>query len=216
MLATVRQAQTFGDHEECVRRLIARHGLAWAGSVGSQLVQQRNTAVANFLATDLEWLFLVDSDMTFSPMALDWLLDVADPSSAPIVGGITVSYDPRSRAVMPTMYRRGVDGDLHPVVEWQPGEVVEVDATGAACVVVHRSVFEAVAAEGFSVEFPWFDLGRTGRLGGTGEDLEFFRRVRSLGIPIHVHTGVPFGHLKVVEISIADFVAQLTSTQETT
>lgn len=215
MLASSRSSQTFGDHEECVRRLMAHHGgLNWASAAGSQLVQQRNTVVANFLATDLEWLFFVDSDMTFAPDALDVLLGVADPASAPVVGGVTVGFDPRSRKVLPTMYRRGDDGELHPVSAWVPGDVVDVDATGAACVVVHRSVFEAVAAAGFSVEFPWFDLGRNGRLGGTGEDLEFCRRVRSLGFPIKVHTGAPFGHLKVVELSIADFVNQLGS-QET-
>src|SRR5690606_19641016 len=180
--------------------------------------QQRNTAVVNFLnETDLEWLFFVDSDMTFAPDALEALLDAADPVDAPMVGGITVSFDPRTRRIAPTMFVADEDDRLHTIGQWLPGEVIPVGATGAACVVIHRSVLDAVAAANFSVEFPWFDLGHTGRLGGAGEDLEFCRRVRSLGFPIHVHTGVPFGHLKVIELSIADFVQTLGNTpQETT
>lgn len=212
-LAVVRGVQTFGDHEECIRRLMSRYGdLNWGSIVGSQLVQQRNDAVRGFLATGCEWLFFLDSDMTFAPDALDELLAVADAETHPVVGGVTVSFDPRSRVVRPTMYVLADDGvTLRPVAAWTPGKVVRVSATGAACLLIHRSVLETVAAAGFSVEFPWFDLGRDGRPNGTGEDIEFCRRLRALDIPIHVHTGVPFGHLKVIELSVADFVNQLDS-----
>lgn len=220
MVATTRGGMTHGDHEECVRRLLSHHGdINWSSAVGSQLVQQRNDIVQRFLdETSLGWLFLLDSDMTFAPDALDALLAAAHVTERPVVGGITVSWDPPTRRIFPTMYRRDDDGVLRPVLGWVPGGLLPVDATGAACLLIHRSVLEALRDAPNSLEFPWFDLGRNGEYGGTGEDLEFCRRVRALDIPIHVHTGVPFGHLKTIELSIADFVNQLgdaeSSTQE--
>ena len=60
-----------------------------------------------------------------------------------------------------------------------------------------------------SVEFPWFAFGNNGTFGGAGEDMEFCRRAAECGFPIYVHTGVALGHLKEIEVTVADFVNQL-------
>ncbi len=44
----------------------------------------RNKAVREFLTTDSDWLFWIDTDMGFEPDIVDRLLDVADPVERPI------------------------------------------------------------------------------------------------------------------------------------
>lgn len=211
MMLVTHGGATWPDAEMSRRALVCRYGdLPWCVVQGSQLVQQRNQLVAKLLDSEVEWGLLLDDDMVFEPDLLDRLLGVADPVERPVVAGLTVGWNPVERRVFPTMYAEGPDeGRLAMVTAWPPGEVVEVAATGAACVLVHRSVFEAVRDAGFSVERPWFDLGDNGRFGGTGEDLEFMRRVRACGFPVLVDTSVLVDHLKVVRLGVADYVAHL-------
>jgi hypothetical protein len=69
-----------------------------------------------------------------------------------------------------------------------------VDGTGAACLFIHRSVFERMAEE---FEKPWQWFQETTLNGNTvGEDMTFCLRARALGFPILVDTSIQFGHVK--------------------
>lgn len=159
----------------------------------------RNQAVATFLEGAGEWLWFVDTDMGFRPDALRALLASADPLERPVVGALcygVVEGEPDGMGgvgtrVFPTLYE-WVDGGKV-FTEWDgpvPSGVVRVAGTGAACLLVHRSVLERVESG------TWFDPIIDGAGGLVGEDLSFCWRLLSAGIPVHVDTRVPTNHQK--------------------
>lgn len=163
----------------------------------------RNQAVAEFLAGDGEWLWLVDTDMGFRPDALHALLKSADPEARPVVGALcygVVEEEPDGMGgmvtrVFPTLY--GWADDVKVFTEWAgpvPSGLVRVAGTGAACLLVHRSAFEAV-------DGAWFDPIVDGAGGLVGEDLSFCWRLGAAGIPVHVDTAVPTNHQKYLWIN---------------
>ena len=69
---------------------------------------------------------------------------------------------------------------------------MQVAATGAAFLLIHRSVLKAMSDRSFNEAFPFFQETQNGP-DPVGEDLTFCLRLASLGIPVHVHTGVKIG-----------------------
>lgn len=170
---------------------------SWISShTGPVLDLARNTIVRRFLlTTDDEWLLQVDSDMVFGYDLVERLLEHADPERVPIVGALC--YSVNHDGVFPVVYRR--TGEQYATMTDPPADtLLRVDGTGAACLMVHRTVFEKIAAE---PEMPgeWFDRLFLGEK-PLGEDLSFCVRVEMAGFPIHVHTGIPIGHEKWVQV----------------
>jgi hypothetical protein len=164
----------------------------------------RNFLVQDFLDTDGEWLFMVDSDMVFPHDSAKRLLDSADPQTAPVVGGLCFGLD-KTLGQFPTLYR---DIGGHPAVlfDFPASGLVEVDGTGAAFILTHRSVFENNIRPGVHKWYHRFEIpgGATGfgvAPGGMlGEDLSWCRWLRSRGVPIYVNVGVEAGHVKPITI----------------
>lgn len=163
---------------------------------GPRIAAGRNHLVNSFLATEAEWLFMVDDDMSFDGDVLERFLKVADPVKAPIVGGLT--FGTGRDGIFPTLFR--VDPEVQGPVRMDSwpldpnSSLVEVDATGAACLFVHRSVFEKMG-EQYGGPWKWFQETALG--GNTvGEDMTFCLRARALGFPIVVDTSIKFGHVK--------------------
>lgn len=184
---------------------------------GPRIAEARSQIVDTFFSDPLferaSWLLMIDSDMTFEPTLIDDMLAVADPAHVPVLGGLCFSGG-RNHDPYPTIYREvaGTEGDttfvgVEPIRDYPPDTLCKVGATGAACLLVHRQVFVAMShpwpkgfgtkADGSKNPYPWFIEGLTTPDGEPiGEDVAFCRRVRQLGIPIHVHTGIRLGHVK--------------------
>jgi hypothetical protein len=79
----------------------------------------------------------------------------------------------------------------------------QVAATGAACLLMHRTVLEKVRdaehAKG-NHAYEWF-MESTFNGFPCGEDVTFCHRVNALGIPVFVDTGVPLGHVKTYTLT---------------
>jgi hypothetical protein len=75
-------------------------------------------------------------------------------------------------------------------------------ATGAACILIHRSVLENIRDEHGPV---WFNriAGADGKL--LGEDVSFCVRAGAMDVPVHIHTGVRTTHLKNEWLGEDDF-----------
>ena len=180
-----------------------------------RLEEGRNDQVEQFLASPAEWAFMVDDDMAFREDSLERLLEVADPVARPVVGGLCFVNWITGRddlhcptfEIVPTIYRFDQERQTFQVIRhYQPDSVMRVNATGGAFLLVHRSVFEKVAAEMGPV---WFDrLKLAGEKGRVGEDISFCLRAEKVGCPIHVHTGIKTGHMKQVAITENLFLAQ--------
>ena len=177
------------------------------------LVAARNTVAAQVVASPVDWLLWIDSDMGFAADSLYQLLAVAHPTERPIVGGLCFTsrqyahdgmFGYRTRP-QPTIY------DWLPADDGQPrflsmpmypvDHVIQVAGTGSAFILIHRAVFEKIAEQ---MGPTWYDRtpGTDGKL--LGEDISFCVRAAALQFPIHVHTGVRTTHFKQQWMGEAD------------
>lgn len=174
----------------------------------------RNQACQQFLDLwDAEWLFMVDADMGFDEDACENLIHAADPVERPVMGGLCFgakragegSAHAMRTHFFPTLYRlhTGVDGrrTFDIAYQWPRGKVVQCAGTGAAFLLIHRSVLERIRDAYGDV---WFEEVTED---GTpfGEDLSFCLKLHDLGIPLHVHTGVETSHKKDVWVDRSFF-----------
>lgn len=169
------------------------------------LVAGRNEIAAKVLdQTECEWLFMVDSDMGFGPTTVEDLIAAADPESRPVVGGLCFALREDQPGmfygvkyiIVPTVYRwveTPSEVGFQSILEVPDNTVMEVSATGAACLLVHRSALEQVRVK---YGDHWFDPV-THPAGPTfSEDLSFCVRLAAVDIPMFVHTGVETTHDK--------------------
>lgn len=185
------------------------------------LVQARNQAVTHFLADqNADWLFWIDTDMGFPADTVDRLMAAADPETRPMVGGLCFTQTEKDEDGMggwrchatPTIFdwAKLDSGEMGFAVRWDypPNTLLRVGGTGAACVLVHRSVFERIEEAYGRVWYDRVPNTTTGQL--LGEDLSFCLRAGTKSIPIHVHTGVRTSHLKATWVQDQDYQAQRT------
>lgn len=178
--------------------------LCGAGS----LVESRNQSARVFLDSGSEWLLNVDSDMGFAADTVIRLVESADPVERPIMGALCWAqgsverdglngYSFRQRPTIMAMNHEPGGKAFGFVGSFEYDQVIECDATGAACLLVHRTVFEKIEAEYGPVWWDRMELNDT----IAGEDVSFCLRAKSLGFPTHVNTGVPTNHLKPCYLS---------------
>jgi len=164
------------------------------------LSKQRNRLVKQFLETKSDWLLMMDSDEQLPVSSFDKLVEAAHEKERPIVAGLVfASFEtgyPYPQPV-PTIFQDAPEGFL-PLNKYDKDSLFQVDAAGTGCLLIHRSVLEKMrdeADEHQGKDWCWF---WDGPIYGNwiGEDLQFCRRVRSLGFPIYAHTGAILPHSK--------------------
>lgn len=179
------------------------------------IVQARNDVALQFLTrSTAEWLFWIDTDMGFAPSTVDQLVASADPDERPVMGGLCfmskeVGLDGlggfRTQPV-PTLYRWvKLTEDIHgfqPWMEYPRNQVVPIDGTGSACILIHRSALERVFEE-YGTFYSRVPNEGTGQL--LSEDLSLCARFGALGIPIHADTSVKTTHFKPQWVQEADY-----------
>jgi len=181
-----------------------RHGQMGKRCGAGGIVDGRNALAAATIEHDLDWLLMVDSDMGFGDDLLERLLHEAHPDRYPIVGALAFAHKTDGNGSFnsvryrpaPTVYRFHETDDEIGFVPWfdyPRNKKVKVAATGAACVLIHRTVFETIAAKFGPV---WFDTIRHPKGAHFSEDLAFCVRASACDIPIHVHTGIRTVHDK--------------------
>lgn len=182
------------------------------------LIHARNQAVYEFLEDypDADWLFWLDTDMGFGPDALELLFGAADPVERPIVGGLCFAQrddEPDGMGgwrvqATPTVYDWIALADQSGyAVRWDyPRDTVtQCSATGSACIVIHRSVLEAIRDK-FGT---WYDRVPNPSTGQVfSEDLSFCVRAGALDIPVFVDTRVKTTHFKHQWVSEEDYIRQ--------
>jgi hypothetical protein len=167
------------------------------GSVGSFDVG-RNKIVQHFLDnTTSEWLLTIDSDMVWNADMLVALVTSANRHSRPVVSGIYFVNDKPSRACM---VKRGEDGHLHTIDEWEDGDLVEVDGVGGGFTLIHFTVLKDIERTFGGRDDRWGPWYRQSAVGASGQMLEpdhaFVQRVQQVGKKVYVNTDVFVGHIK--------------------
>jgi SAM-dependent methyltransferase len=166
---------------------------------GYTVEDARNMIVAGALTLDpkVTHLLFIDDDMVFERDAAERLL----AHDVPIIGGLCHN---RRHPYMPILMRRwpesvkipgyGYIYDWELEVEARGSPVLDVDATGAAFLLVKREVFEDLAARGEPAPF---------KNTGGGEDVSFCERARAAGYSIKVDTSLDIGHIGEVIVNKA-------------
>lgn len=218
VVAYLRPSTVHGTFMECLmdllmydfatHRRIVEGGGRLSYQAGANLSGPRNEVVRKFLAYGkADWLWMVDSDMTFPPDTVERLLEHADPEKAPIVGGLCFGLTDTGD-VMPTLFDLAGDDSATTewvrYTDWAPDTMMQVAATGAACLLVHKTAFETIrdfehpgrpGRPGFNDAFPWFqEVEHNGR--SVSEDITFCARAGWCNIPVYVNTAVQIGHIK--------------------
>lgn len=162
----------------------------------------RNMAVDHFLAQQADWLFFVDSDIELRDDTLDRLLEIADPTERPVVSGLYMMA--LDEGLRPSIFHRKENpekGVINMVSDetFPEDELVDVDGCGCGCLLIHRGILEAMIRV-YGQPQPWFaEQVWDGCI--YGEDFTFCMRVKQMGYPVYVHTGIDVGHVKTVVLS---------------
>lgn len=176
----------------------------------ANISQSRNELTRQFLdESSADWLIWIDADMAWQPDALEQLLEVADATDRPIVGGL--AFGSLDDQLFPTIYHLAAlpSGGFSTVrvLDYPLDALVRCDATGAAFLLIHRTVLDRIRDHGFNRTFPWFQ--ETENVGQpVGEDITFCLRARQLDIPVHVNAAVKVGHHKSTLLTEERFLAQ--------
>jgi len=170
---------------------------------GSPFDVARNSIVDRFLDSGAKFLFFLDSDVLPPDNALERLMS----HNLPIVSGLYYRrhierpgkpphpcmwkiVPPNVEMTCPTCAQkfRTKEGKYQPILNPPRNALVEVDAVGAGCLLIHRRVFEKLERPYFRWTLGWVEPG-------VSEDLYFCERARDAGFRILVDTGVRCGHL---------------------
>lgn len=173
---------------------------------GHVLTAQRNECVQNMQG---DWILFIDDDMTFQPDAIRLLIERQREHDLDMVSALCFQ---RISPHQPTLYMRETPsaGNYTFLEDWEPGEVIEVDATGLAFVLITRRILERIAGEFPSFEerqrfnrapsyFRWDERGY-------GEDMAFCQDVRAAGGRIFVDTGIKTGHVSEMIVTEETFL----------
>lgn len=180
---------------------------------GPRLSGSRNTNAKTFIEhSEAEWFWSIDSDMKWQPNALEQLLATAHWKDRPIVGGWCYAEMQDGR-IRPTIYRvhEGKIVNIEMPRDFKYDQPVLCDATGAAFVLIHRTVFEKIAAAHDSDNpHVWYQETTYGGQ-DIGEDITFCLRARAAGFPVLVDARIQVGHWKSWIMGHADYLAQVSA-----
>lgn len=153
---------------------------------GSLIYTSRNGLATQAVEMEADYVFWMDSDMTFPQDALVRMLATMQENDLDILSGI---YFRRVKPFTPTLFDKlDIDGEA---CEWSefkeiPAELFEIGGCGFGCVLMKTDVFFDVQTKFGNMFAP---------LGNNGEDLAFCWRARQCGYRIWCDPTVECGHV---------------------
>lgn len=159
---------------------------------GSLVYDSRNQLTEIARASECEYIFFLDSDMTFKGDILKRLLEDAEKENLDIVTGLafTRRMPIRTAIFKKCEYSVDKDGQLFPDAEnyndYPKDSLFPVQACGMACCLIRMSMVDKVLYK-FGLPFSPAQ--------GWGEDLSFCIRARELGAKIYCDSRVKVGHI---------------------
>jgi hypothetical protein len=159
---------------------------------GGDLAEKREAQVAEGLKLGCTEILLLDADMVYPPNVINDLYGILN-NGADMAGGLCYrGYEPYN----PLIWHPTEERQLKPFEDYNFGDLVNGGATGAACLLVKREVFERT-------ERPWFRIQteETTESGKTivlrrGEDTYFCRKAIKAGFKLQINTAYDIGHLR--------------------
>lgn len=183
----------------------------WTCGTSSRTNAVRTENGWNFLKSDAEWIFLVDTDMVWEPKDIITLKKFADKRGVKAVSGWALA--PKN-GLWPHAYR--LDEGEEGYVPW--GEVppfsdpIRVDAVGGACFLVHRDVYKEVGdALVGTTAYLWQEETYNGFYDlQSGEDITFSDRIRTFtDYEIWYHPDAIFTHIKAQPLGPKEYLTYI-------
>ncbi len=172
---------------------------------GPKVDKARNIIMKRWLEnTKTDYLFMVDTDMVLPPHTLDRLLK----ANKDIVGGLCFGALGPDGTVTPTI-RMIEENAIVVMWDYPTNSLIQVAATGAACILIKREVAESVwQARGKDHPLPWFAHGMHKNV-SIGEDVAFCLTAGKVGYEVWVDTGLEIPHVKPRFVGEGDYVISL-------
>lgn len=149
------------------------------------LEEMRNNIVRNAKTAACSHLLMMDTDQVYPPDTIKRMLS----HNLPVVGALVFRrYPPFD----PLMLKGQLNG-YQTIDSWEPGSLVEVDATGTGCILYNMEVFDKIPE-------PWFKFRMDENEHQIGEDIGFCSELRNAGYKIYVDTAVEVDHLSMLAI----------------
>jgi len=152
----------------------------------------RNNMVKKALECDCTDIWMADTDQIYPK---DTLVKLFSHNLPVVCGKVHRRYPPFDPILYQKTKWKYKFFDT-PRDKWKNGELIEVEATGAACMLIRSEVFE-------KVEQPWFRVLRPNKRRDypVGEDIYFWVNVRKAGYRIFVDTSIEVGHIASLTIN---------------
>lgn len=161
--------------------------------------QMRNDLIRQAQKAKCTHIFMTDTDQVEYPR--DTIARLMSHNQLIACGKVHRRYPPFDPILLKKNASRPGTYVQVPEDEWIKGNLVEVDAIGAACMLMDMRIFDTING-------PWFETLRGSEVIGIegyepedeekamiGEDIRFCQKMRSMHIPIFVDTSVKVGHL---------------------
>lgn len=171
------------------------HRMRFPMGTTSNIATVRNAIVRAALEDGCTHVLMMDTDQVYPPDTITKLLKHAESGMRIVTAKVHRRYPPFD----PVMLRGSIDRyEVVPYEEWRKGGLVEVDATGAACMLVDIDVY-------LNMEVPWYGSPLSEKGKEVGEDIYFCYKARQAGYRIWVDTSINVGHLALMEIEKSFF-----------
>lgn len=177
--------------------------------------EARTQAAYQCLNAGYQWLFFLDGDGLLPSNTILRLMS----HRLPIVSGLyhqrfpTWLPDKMEAQYLPAIFNEaiGPDGKMQraALIDYKPGELLEVSYVPGGCLLVHRSVFERMLASGIKKFFEWTLTADTPPTGGRSEDFEFCFRARQIGFKCLVDTSITCVHETQAQVKDGRLVPKL-------
>lgn len=161
---------------------------------GGDIAEKRERQVEAALASGCTHVWLMDGDMVFPPEILVDLFNLLG-AGADLAGGLCFrGYPPWE----PVLFHPTKNRMMLPFQDFKFGDIVKPRATGAACLLVKRNVFD-------KLDQPWFLVKRseTDRFAKVeiSEDCYFTSHATAAGFKLWVHTKYDVDHIREFSVN---------------
>lgn len=176
----------------------------------------RNVLCRDFLQSDAEYLWFIDSDT----LPDDNWMKLFDVDADIVAGVYPIGRQEKGNKVLALdwgLYNKAPEHKYGwmalPLEAYQKDEVIECDAAATGCMVIKRKVIEhfmktaEVDDDGIPGIFKWPKKPSGKSI--CSDDFDFCTRAKEEGFNLKVHTGVRWGHLKFKDLK--DVYEQLKS-----
>jgi hypothetical protein len=151
----------------------------------------RNNLVEQALALGCTHGIMMDVDQVYHPQTITKLMT----HKLPIVGAVVHRrYPPFDSLMLKQVEIDENTNGYESIDDWEDGALVEVDATGAGCLMFDMQVFR-------KMPYPWFKAVKQANGLPIGEDIGFCQELKAAGYQIFVDTSVPAGHLATMIVN---------------